>query len=196
MLLDALQAGGNRASACALDARRIGETLLSVPIIGGDEQIDTLARAGTKHFIIGVGGTRNNAPRGHLYDRAIRAGLQPLTVVHPSAVVSPHATLAPGVQVLAGAIINAGAKVRENSIINSGAIVEHDCLIERHVHIATGARLASTVRVGEFAHIGAGATVRQLITIGEAAVVGAGAVVVKDVAAATTVVGVPAKELK
>jgi UDP-perosamine 4-acetyltransferase len=63
------------------------------------------------------------------------------------------------------------------------------------VHVATGARLASTVSVGDGAHIGAGATVRQCIAIGAGATVGAGAVVVKDVAAGDVVAGVPAKPL-
>jgi len=41
-------------------------------------------------------------------------------------------------------------------------------------------------------HVGAGATIRQGICVGENAVIGAGAVVVKDVAADSMVVGVPA----
>ena len=56
------------------------------------------------------------------------------------------------------------------------AVVEHDCEIGDHVHLATGALLASTVRVGDGVHVGVGASVRQCLTIGENSVVGAGAV--------------------
>ena len=45
------------------------------------------------------------------------------------------------------------------------------------------------------ASIGSGATIMCGVTIGERAVVGAGAVVTRDVAAGTTVVGNPAREL-
>jgi acetyltransferase-like isoleucine patch superfamily enzyme len=56
--------------------------------------------------------------------------------------------------------------------------------------------LASAVEVGEGAHVGAGAVVRQCLRIGDWSVVGAGAAVVRDVAAAQTVVGVPARPMR
>jgi len=64
------------------------------------------------------------------------------------------------------------------------------------VHIATGAQLASTVRVGAGTHIGVGATIRQCISIGENVIVGAGAVVIRDVNANSVVAGVPARALR
>ncbi|HEX6003537.1 MAG TPA: acyltransferase [Burkholderiales bacterium] len=51
------------------------------------------------------------------------------------------------------------------------------------------------VDIGDDVYIGAGATILPGVRIGKAAVVGAGAVVTRDVEAATTVVGVPAKAL-
>lgn len=196
VLLDALRASGNTRSAGVLDQRLVGTKVLDAPVLGGDELLDDCVASGARFFVIAVGGVGDNRPRARLFDRAAAAGLEPLTIIHPAAVVSSHARLGRGVQILAGAIINAGAAVEEHAIVNTAAIIEHDCRIGRHAHVATGARLASTVMVGDYAHVGAGATVRQLIEIGEGAVVGAGAVVVKNVPAATTVAGVPAKELR
>jgi len=89
--------------------------------------------------------------------------------------------------------INPETRIGSNAIINSAAVVEHDCTIWNHVHIATGARLASTIQVEEGAHIGAGATMRQCVRIGKGAVVGAGAMMVADVPPDLVVVGVPAR---
>jgi acetyltransferase-like isoleucine patch superfamily enzyme len=53
--------------------------------------------------------------------------------------------------------------------------------------------LSAGVDIGDDVYIGAGATILPGVRIGKAAIVGAGAVVTRDVDAATTVVGIPAK---
>ena len=197
VLLDALRSSGDSRSIGVLDAdsERAGSFLYDVPILGNDDLLPELARSGTHIFAISVGGTRENAPRKMLFERARELGLEPLTVIHPTAIVSGWATIGAGCQILPGAIVNPGARLGANVIVNSGAIIEHDCVVGDHAHIATGACLSGGVKVGPLAHVGSGATVRQLITIGAASVVGSGAVVVKNVAPSAVVAGVPAKEL-
>lgn len=116
-------------------------------------------------------------------------------LLHPSAVISPSAHIARGTVVFAGAIINAAARIGAAVIVNTGAIVEHDCTVGDGAHLSPRATLAGTVTIGERAWIGAGATLIQHVHVGSDAVVGAGAAVIHDVAAATTVVGVPARPL-
>jgi UDP-perosamine 4-acetyltransferase len=177
------------------DARRWGRHIGPVPISGGDDLIPALMRDGVSSFIVGLGGSSDNAPRARLFDLGRRYGLEPLTICHPAAVCSPSITIGKGSVVLALAVVNAGAVVGEDVIINTGVIVEHHCIVESHVHLATGSTLCGGVRVGEGAHIGAGAVVRQGMVIGARAVVGAGAVVVDDVPPDTTVVGLPARPM-
>ncbi|GAC1304428.1 MAG: acetyltransferase [Vulcanimicrobiaceae bacterium] len=199
MLVDALQASGDRRTIGLIDASASlrGTTLFGVAIVGDDLDLAAFARSGSRYFAVGIGApiSGDNGPRRKLFERALSLGLEPLTIVHPSAVVSRWARVGPGAQILPLGIVNAGASIGRNTIVNSGAIVEHDCSVADHVHIATGARLASTVTVGDGAHVGAGATVRQLVTIGARAVVAAGAVVVADVAEATLVAGIPARRV-
>lgn len=198
VLIDCLQHSKEVAIFGILDPNPdlIGSTIFDVPILGNDGLLTEMMAKGVEYFVLGVGGAGNNHPRIRLFNQALRYGLKPLTVTHPSAIISRWATIGDGSQLLPGCIVNAAVRIGMNCIINSGSIVEHDCTIGDHVHIATGAKLASTVQVGEGAHIGAGSTIRQLIKVGEYAVIGAGAVVVKDVPANTVVAGVPATLLK
>ena len=199
VLIDSLQQANHPARLMAiLDANqsRWGQSLLGVPILGGDDLLPELINQGANAFIVGLGSVGNNQPRRRLFELGLSYNLSPQLVQHPKAILSPAAKIGLGVQLLPGCIITSGALLGDNVIINSGAIVEHDCQIGDHVHIATGARLASTVTIGVSAHIGAGATIRQCIRIGEGAVVGAGAVVVKDVEPYTVVTGVPARFMK
>jgi sugar O-acyltransferase (sialic acid O-acetyltransferase NeuD family) len=177
------------------DPRRWGQSVIGVPILGGDGLIADLAGQGVTHFVVGLGSTGDNTHRQRLFELGLAHHLVPLTVRHPSAVCSLWAKIGAGSQLLPGSIVNAGVELGVNVIVNSGAIVEHDCRIGDHVHLATGARLASAVRVGDRSHVGAGAVVRQCVVIAEDAIVGAGAVVVKPVPAGKTVVGVPARPL-
>ncbi len=198
VLVDCLQASDHVQLYGVLDrdSAHWGQTLLGVPILGGDELLAEVVAQGVNCFAVGLGGIGDNRPRQRLFELGLSFGLEPLTVMHPTAICSRWAKVGPGSQLFPGSIVNAGTELGVNVIVNSGAIVEHDCVVGPHAHVATGARLASTVRVGAGAHIGTGATVKQCITIGEQAIVGAGAVVVKDVPPHTVVVGVPARPLR
>lgn len=169
------------------------EHVLGYSILGDDSLIPSLLSSGLDHFIVGLGGVGNNAPRRRLYELGITSGLTPVSTIHSAALVSESCSIASGTVVFSGAIIAADSCIGHNVIINHGAIVEHDCIVDDHVHIATGACLAGMVHVGCSAHIGAGATILQGIVVGENAIVAAGAVVAKDVNAGSMVRGVPAK---
>ncbi len=197
VVLDALRQSGETRSIAALDAdtTRHGSTFFDVPVIGGDDLLEQLARNGARYFVIGFAGTKNHAPRKRVYDHARSLGLEPLSVRHPSAIISSYTRIGLGCQIMAGAIINASAELGSNVIVNTASVIEHDCILGDHVHVATGARLCGGAHVADLAHIGAGSTVLQLVSIGQASVVGAGALVLDHVPPHITVGGVPAREL-
>jgi sugar O-acyltransferase (sialic acid O-acetyltransferase NeuD family) len=114
-------------------------------------------------------------------------------VVHAGAWVAATAVLEPGAVILAAAVVNDAARVGPHGIVNSGAIVEHDVVVGAGTHIAPGAAVGGGTTIGIDVVIGLGAAVRDHLSIGDRAVVGMGAVVVDDVAADTTVMGVPAR---
>ena len=178
------------------DSRLVGQRVMDVPVRGGDDLLPTLRREGVRFFVAGIGGVGDNSARKLAFERGLAAGMEPLTLCHPSVICSPSAIVQAGSVLLARAVVNTAARIGMNVIVNTGAIVEHHCEIQNHVHLASGVCLASSVRVEEEAHIGIGAVVRQGLVIGRKAIVGAGAVVVKAVGAGTCVVGVPAELLR
>lgn len=173
-----------------------GSKLSGITVLGNDSLMPEILARGVHHAFVGVGSSRDNAPRAGLYRIAREHGFEVVGAIDPRSIISASAVLGDAPIIMAGAIINAAARLGENVIINTGAIVEHDCIIGSHVHIATGARLAGGVHVGNGAHVGIGATIKQGVRIGPNAIVGAGAVVINDVPEATVVVGVPATILR
>lgn len=197
VLIDSLQASEGAVIHGVLDRDRSlwGQSLLGVPVLGGDDLLPGLSAQSVTHFAVGLGSVGDSRVRERLFEAGLASFLKPLTVMHPSAICSVRAEVGSGSQLFPASVVNANARLGENVIINSGAIVEHDCIIGAHAHIATGAKLSGGVRVGAGAHIGAGAVVKQDLSIGAGAIVGAGACVVKDVAPGQVVVGVPAHPL-
>lgn len=164
-----------------------------VPVLGDDSLLPELRGRGVTHFSVTVGSSRYNPVRKRLFEMAENCGLNPFTVLHPCAMVSPSAIIGEGAQLLAGSSIGAGARIGENAVINTGAIVEHHGRVEAHAHLASGSCIAGHVRVGAETFVGARAVVRQGVVIGARCTVGMGSVVLRDVAEAAMVYGVPAK---
>lgn len=140
-------------------------------------------------FIVAIG---DNRTRARVFGQCVEAGLNPVSIIHPSAVISRYAEIGLGSVVFAGSVINIGAKLGICTIVNTGATIDHDCEIGEYVHISPGANLAGEVTVGYFSWIGIGASVKQCLTITGDVVVGAGACVVSNILDPGTYVGVPA----
>lgn len=176
------------------DSSRWGTMHGDVPILGGEELLESLLHEGrVDAAFIGVGGVPRNSHRRAVYNRVLDAGLRVVRLVHPRAIVARDVALGEGVMVMAGAILNPAAVLEDGVIVNTGAIVEHDCHIGAFAHICPGACLGGNVTIGEEAFVGLGARVIQGINVGARAIVGAGAVVIRDVPADTRVVGCPAR---
>lgn len=133
--------------------------------------------------------------RADLIEDVLETDASFISVIDPNAIISTSATIGVGAFVAAGAIVNASAEIGDHAIINTSAVVEHDCVVGENSHIAPGATLCGGAVVGRGALIGAGAIALPGSVIGPACVVGAGAVVRGELAAGSTVVGVPARSL-
>ena len=173
----------------ALRGRRID----GVPVLGGPDMLPSLADGSVAGVIIAIG---DNGTRRGYAEAASKAGLTLINAIHPSAQVASTVHLGQNVVIAAGVVVCAHCQVGDSVILNTGCIVDHESMIGTAAHVCPGVRLAGHVVVESGAFIGIGATVVQNVRVGFDAVIGAGAVVIRDVDPMTTVVGVPAREIK
>jgi sugar O-acyltransferase (sialic acid O-acetyltransferase NeuD family) len=143
-------------------------------------------------FVVGIG---DNRVRADAYERAVRVGLTPVTVVHPTATLLGGCTVGAGSQVCARAVVGVNANIGINTIVNTAATIDHDNVIGDHASVGPGANLAGRVTVGSYSHIGIAASVNEGITVGARCLVAAGAAVVSGVPDGVRVAGVPARSM-
>ncbi|MCH8147224.1 MAG: acetyltransferase [Planctomycetes bacterium] len=169
-----------------------GRRVDGVEVLGHPDKLESLGRAhGIDCGIVAIG---DNGVRRSFADRLEASGIELINAIHPSANLARNVSLGSNIVIAAGALVSAHCQIGDSVILNTGCIVDHESLIGTATHVCPGARLAGRVTVESGAFVGIGATIIQSVRIGYEAVVGAGAVVIRDVAAMTTVVGVPAHQ--
>lgn len=197
MVLDLIEQLGGYEVVGLTDAERAthGTRRLGVPVLGGDEQLELLRRAGVRCAFIGVGAVSSEGTRlrAALVDRLTGLGFRVPTLVDPHAVVSPRASIGDGTVVMAGAVVGPHSELGCYVTVYSGSIITHDIRIGDHAHLSPGVSLGGGVTIGTGAFVGMGASVIQGVEIGDWATVGAGSSVVDDVPDGERVTGVPAR---
>ncbi|NVO00996.1 MAG: acetyltransferase [Geobacteraceae bacterium] len=159
-------------------------------VIGGKQQ---LLDYSINQGIVAIG---SNSARTAVAVWLKENGFHLVSAVHPSAELGRGVTVGVGTVIMAGAVVNSDTNINSNVIINTRASVDHDCVISESVHIAPGATLCGTVRVGAGCFICAGSTIIPNLTIGSNVIVGAGSTVIRDLPDNVTAVGNPAMIVK
>jgi len=117
-------------------------------------------------------------------------------LIHPNTIWDrERITLGRGNIICASNIFTTDISIGSFNYFNLNCTYGHDARIADCCVFNPGIQMSGGVDVGSRCLFGTGATILQYLKIGDDVTVGAGSVVTKDVAAGTTVVGVPAKPL-
>jgi sugar O-acyltransferase (sialic acid O-acetyltransferase NeuD family) len=191
VVLDALLEMGVPVAGILDPAKRPGDSVFGVPVLGGDEWLaDRDPRSA--RLANGAGAVPWQELRGRLFDRFHARGFGFVSVRHPSAVIGRDVDLEEGSQVMAGCVLQCRVRVGRNAVINTRVSVDHDCQVGAHVFVGPGATLCGEVSVGDHTFVGSGAVLLPGVKVGNHAVIGAGAVVTRAVPDGALVTGVPA----
>ncbi|MGJ7919527.1 acetyltransferase [Neobacillus sp. LXY-4] len=117
------------------------------------------------------------------------------SLIHPTALVGKNVEIGKGSVVCPRAILTCDIKIGDYVLLNLGVTIGHDvqigdgCTINSHSDVTGSAKLSTGVFLGSHAVVMPGVKVKDFAKIG------AGSVVIKQVSSATTVFGIPAKQV-
>jgi sugar O-acyltransferase (sialic acid O-acetyltransferase NeuD family) len=159
------------------------------PILG---DADSWTPSPDEIFLAGVG---SPAERLKLCNGLKSRGAKFLTLVHPSVIQGLNVEIGEGCVISPNVVISANAKLDSFVLVNLAATLGHDCHIGDGTTVSCHVDVMGNVKVGVGCFLGSHACILPGKKVGDAAIVGAGSAVVRNVAAGTTVVGVPAQLL-
>lgn len=144
-------------------------------------------------FVVAIGSAKLKKV---LAEKAILFGANPVTLVHPTVQLSPNNYLGKGVIICAGTILTVNTKINDFVTLNLACTVGHDTNIGNYTTIYPSVSISGNCEIDELSEIGTRTAIIQGVKLGKEVITGAGSVIIKDVKAASTIVGVPGQVVK
>jgi sugar O-acyltransferase (sialic acid O-acetyltransferase NeuD family) len=139
-----------------------------------ENKLEEIRRKGVGSCIVAISDRKR---RLECLELARRTGFSLANAIHPRAYVSPSARLGGGLHIKSGAVVETETVVGMGCIIDNNVSVPHHNHIGDGAHLAPGAALGSSIRIGPRTLVGIGATLVTGIRVGADVIIGAGAVV-------------------
>lgn len=174
VVIDSLrQSGAEIVGIIDADPAKIGQTVLGVPVVGGDEVIEASDPHGV-HLALGIASVGAASLRARIAGQWLARGFVFPVIRHPSAIIAADCLVDAGAQIMAGAVVQPNTRLDTGALVNTGARVDHDCQLGPYAHVAPGAILCGFVSLGRCAFVGAGAVVTQSVRVADEQVLPAG----------------------
>lgn len=178
------------------DLPLLGERDSRDAVVGDFGWIERNAGSGLQALAIGIGAPAVRLRMGDELSERFPT-LEWPALIHPSAIFDKSSSrIGRGTIICARAAATVNFVLEDFAKVDVGCTIGHETVMRKASCLNPGVNLAGGVEIGRAALIGIGAQVLQYLRVGDGAVVGGGAVVTKEVAAGSTVVGVPARPMQ
>ena len=157
-----------------------GKTLMGVPILGGQESIESLFKQNLFDAAV-VSVSTSIAFRHKMADRLTQLNIPMANIIDPSARVQRNAVLGVGNVVLAYCHVGACTSIGNGNFLSPYVDVEHHCVVGDFCTFGPGVMMSSLVRIGARVKFGTGIFIEPKLAIGSDSVIGSGAILTRDI---------------
>jgi len=157
-----------------------GKMEMGVPIMGGQEKIETLFQE--KVFDAGVVSVSTSIDfRQRMFQKLTQLGIPIANVVDPTARVQRNALLGLGNVILAYCHIGACTIVGNGCFFSPYVDIEHHCRVGDFCTFGPGVMTSSLVNIGRCVRFGTGIFIEPKINIGANSLIGSGAIITRNI---------------
>jgi sugar O-acyltransferase (sialic acid O-acetyltransferase NeuD family) len=167
------------------------EKILSFPVVGGMEFLDTV-NISTTDIFIAIG---DNILRRDMINLIIKKGFTIPNLVHSDSTLDQDIELGYGNFIGAAANLGPNVKIGNGNIINTLVNIDHETKIGNYNQLAPSSVVCGRSTIGSLVFLGANATIIDGLKVSDKTIIGAGAVVISNIEnSGMTFVGIPAKK--
>ncbi|MDF2642356.1 MAG: bacterial transferase hexapeptide repeat protein [Pseudomonas sp.] len=135
------------------------------------------------------------ADRRMIVEKLLARGAEFFTLIHPTAVIGENVSIGRGSVICPTTVLSVDIEIGEFVNINIGCVVGHDATIGAFSTLSAHGVVTGFCVLEEEVFMGTHASLLPKVRAGKQSVIGSASVAVRNVAAGTTVFGVPAKRI-
>lgn len=157
------------------------------------EEFKKFYSANDTRFTIALG---EPALKNMLYEKVLRDGYEPETLIHPSVYIPDTAMIGKGVTICANSFVSCNTEIFDNVCLQPFCLIGHDSKIENSCVVSAFSVVCGHCVIGESTFIGVHSSIKENCTVGAKSIIGMGAMVFKDIPDGVIAMGNPARVLK